>query len=159
MLPLLFCMVQRTVVLKVCLLLVSSGTLKIAVCPVVALLKPWCRGFAAGSSRDTEKQSSSVSVISARRVKLSSKSSITARYLQELQFPTCLGYVHCFSELLVAQEPLLITTRLRLCCCGLHITYVYRNSCYSNLDSLHTASSNQLIFLSSKKQETRLFLN
>lgn len=71
---------QRVVVRRTSPQLVSSGTLKTAVFPVGALLELWSSVFAAGFSRVTVRQNSFVSVTSARRVKLSSKSWTTARY-------------------------------------------------------------------------------
>lgn len=77
-----FCQdLQRQVFPRTSLQWVCSGTLKTAVYLVGALLEQWLSEFAAASSKATVRQSSSVSVISTRRVKLSFRSSTTARYL------------------------------------------------------------------------------
>lgn len=60
----------------------SSGTLRTAVSLAGAALALWSSVFAATSFRATVRQNSSVSVISVRRIKPSSKSLTTARYHQ-----------------------------------------------------------------------------
>lgn len=71
---------QRTMALKTFLQLVSFGTSRTAVCRADAPLLLWLSEYAADSFRVTVRQNLFAFATSARRVKLSSKSSTTLRY-------------------------------------------------------------------------------
>lgn len=80
-------------VLKTFLQLVSFGTLRTAACRADAPLPLWLSEYAADSFRVTVRQNLFVFATSAKRVKLSSKSSTTLRYQWlETSMKACLDF-------------------------------------------------------------------